>query len=295
MPMRPFTADNGLSPSITHEVIEENDRLPVAFYTSIRYRKPEHYRELTIPVHWHEYMEVLFIQGGHMTAVVQADTYELYAGDLLVINSGDLHMTRLYKEPTPYTLMQISAKRLRQYFPDLELLHFTTRISSQEVRQTPGLFETIQSMIRLHEEGGDGYQLLFTARVYEFLYTLYKNHSCWLVSKTSDAAGKDMGRITDIVEWTQENFRQPLTLDDAASHLGISKEYFCRIFKKYTGQTYLDFLCATRTMNLYEELKTSDLSLTLLMEQNGLTNYKTFIRTFKELYGTTPRSVRQGA
>lgn len=48
-------------------------------------------------------------------------------------------------------------------------------------------------------------------------------------------------------------------------------------------------------MNLYEELKTSDLSLTLLMEQNGLTNYKTFIRTFKELYGTTPRSIRQGA
>lgn len=295
MPIRPLPSNNALSPSIMHEVIEENDRLPVAFYTSTRCQKPENCRELTIPVHWHEYMEILFIESGHMTAVVQADTYELYAGDLLVINSGDLHMTRLYREPTPYTVMQISAKRLRQYFPDLELLHFTTRISKEEVLKTPGLSQTIESMMRLHEEADDGYQLLFTARVFEFLYALYKNYSCWLVSKTSEAAGRDMARITDIVEWTQENFRQPLTLDDAAGHLGISKEYFCRIFKKYTGQTYLDFLCATRTMNLYEELKTSDLSLTLLMEQNGLTNYKTFIRTFKELYGTTPRSIRQGA
>lgn len=295
MAIRSLKAVDALSPSITHEVVEENDRLPVFFCTSSRYKQPEVCRELTIPVHWHEYMEVLFIQGGHMTAVVQADTYELHTGDLLVINSGDLHMTRTYKEPTPYTVLQISAKRLRQYFPDLELLHFDTHISSEEVHKTPGLYESIQSMLRLYQEGEDGYQLLFTARVYEFLYALYKNHSCWLVSKTDNVAGRDMSRITDIVEWTQENFRQPLTLDDAAGHLGISKEYFCRIFKKYTGQTYLDFLCATRTMNLYEELKTSDLSLTLLMEQNGLTNYKTFIRTFKELYGTTPRSVRQGA
>lgn len=216
MPIRPHPSKNALSPSVMHEVIEENDRLPVAFYTSSLCQKPESCRELTIPVHWHEYMEILFIESGHMTAVVQADTYELYGGDLLVINSGDLHMTRLYREPTPYTVMQISAKRLRMYFPDLELLHFTTRISKEEVLKTPGLSQTIESMMRLHEEAADGYQLLFTARVFEFLYTLYKNYSCWLVSKTNEAAGRDMARITDIVEWTQENFRQPLTLGDAA-------------------------------------------------------------------------------
>ena len=230
-----------------------------------------------------------------MTAVVQADTYELEPGDLLVINSGELHMTRVdtYMPHSPYVLLQLSAKRLREYFPELELLHFTTFLSVEEVAATPGLYEALHEMQRIFEAAEEGYQLLFTARLYEFLYVLYHHHSSWAVSR-ADTTGRDLGRITDIVEWTRENFRKPLTLDDAAGHLGLSREYFCRIFKKYTGQTYLEYLCATRTMNLYEELQTSDLNLPLLMEQNGLTNYKTFIRTFKELYGTTPQKVRKG-
>lgn len=39
-----------------------------------------------------------------MTAVVQVDTYELESGDMLVINSGEMYMTRLAKHypSTPY-------------------------------------------------------------------------------------------------------------------------------------------------------------------------------------------------
>lgn len=92
---------DALSPGITHEVVEENDRLPLFFCIASRFKDPKEGRERTIPVHWHEYMEVIYLLNGHMTAVVDADTYELHTGDLLVINSGDLHMTRLYKEPAP--------------------------------------------------------------------------------------------------------------------------------------------------------------------------------------------------
>lgn len=282
---------------IKHETVEETDHLPVFFSSSCgtKYNIWKHnFDGLTVPIHWHEYIEFIYLLKGHMTAVVQADTYELNEGDLLIINSGDLHMTRVSRPHTPYILIQLSDKRLREFFPELELLHFTTCIKAEEVLRTPQLHNLIIALKDIFEERSDGYQLLFTARLHEFLYTLYKYHSCWAVSRTDSTTGRNLGRIIGIIEWTKENFRQPLTLDSAAGQLGISREYFCRIFKKYTGQTYLEYLCAIRTMNLYDELKTSDLSITLLMEQNGLTNYKTFIRTFKELYGTTPQKVRQG-
>lgn len=282
---------------IKHEVVEETDHLPVFFSSSCgaKWNVWKHnFDGLTVPIHWHEYIEFVYLLEGHMTAVVQADTYELNEGDLLIINSGDLHMTRVSKKHTPYILIQISDKRLREFFPELELLHFTTCIKADEVRRTPQLYDLIFALKDIFEEHSDGYQLLFTARFHEFLYILYKYHSCWSVSGTGNTTSRDLRRITDMIEWTKKNFRLPLTLDDAAGQLGISREYFCRIFKKYTGQTYLEYLCTIRTMNLYDELKISDLSITLLMEQNGLTNYKTFIRTFKELYGTTPQKVRQG-
>lgn len=285
--------------AITHEMVEETDLLPVFFSSPGRSARPggcQYSRDgLTIPVHWHEYMEFIWMREGHMTAVVHADTYELGPGDLLVINCQELHMTRVdtYMPRSPYVLIQMSAKRLREYFPELELLHFTTFLSAREVEASPGLRDALQNMQEIFEAGEEGYQLLFTAWLYRFLYELYRSHSSWSVSRTDATAGRDLGRITEIVEWTRENFRKPLTLDDAAGHLGLSREYFCRMFKKYTGQTYLEYLCATRTMNLYEELQTSDQNLPILMEQNGLKNYKTFIRTFKELYGTTPQKARK--
>ena len=48
-----------------------------------------------------------------------------------------------------------------------------------------------------------------------------------------------------------------------------------------------------RTTNFYDQLQSSDASVPDLMEQNGLTNYKTFLRTFHGLYGTSPQKLRQ--
>lgn len=286
------------SAPVTHELVEETDRLPFFFSSPERRSRTGYtldYDGITIPVHWHEHLEFIYLKAGNLTAVIQANTYKMSPGDLLVINSGELHMTKIDRSCgySPYVLLQFSARRMREFFPDLELLHLKTHIRGSEIQKVPSLALILNEMQTLFDAHEDGYQLLLTSRFYEFLHILYRNFSTWHVDKSEASSGRDLRRITDIVNWTQTNFRRPLTLDDAAGHLGISREYFCRIFKKYTGQTYLEFLCATRTMNLYDEMKTSDLSIPLLMEQNGLTNYKTFLRTFRELYGTTPQKARQ--
>ncbi len=287
---------------IWHELVEEADHLPVYISTPERYGGTnlgcsQFADELTVPVHWHEYVEFIWLQGGHMTAVVQADTYELEPGDLLIINSGELHMTRIVQRLSycPYVLIQLSSQRMSEYFPGGETLRFATLIRRAELEKTPTILEPLSAMQQLFDGNEDGYRLLFRARLFEFLYAIYRLHSTTTVRLTENASARDLNRIMDVVAWTQERFRQPLSLEDAAEHLSISKEYFCRIFKKYTGQTFLDYLCMIRTSKLYEELQSSDLSIPLLMEHNGLTNYKTFLRMFHDLYGTTPQKVRQAA
>ena len=89
----------------TYEMVRENSRLPVHFdYV----QEPAH----TILAHWHEYLEILLIVSGGMTAVIQAETFELSAGDILIINSKDIHMTRTHGDTTSYILLQISARYL---------------------------------------------------------------------------------------------------------------------------------------------------------------------------------------
>ncbi len=285
---------------VWHELVEEVDHLPV--YISSPGRQASCTREcqrhidgVTVSAHWHEYVEFLWLREGHLTAVVQADTYELEPGDLLVINSGELHMTRFLGRNTycPYVLIQLSSRRLGAYFPGKDGLRFNTLIHREEIQRNPDIFESLKAMQELFEGNEEGYQLLFRARFFDFLYHMYKSYSTTALRRTENAASRDLNRVMDVVSWVQQHYREPLSLEDAAAHLSISKEYFCRIFKKYTGQTFLDYLCMTRTSRLYDQLQTSDLSIPDLMEQNGLTNYKTFLRTFHDLYGTTPQKMRR--
>ena len=95
--------------------------------------------------------------------------------------------------------------------------------------------------------------------------------------------------------YVRENYNRDISMQDAARAMNYSEVYFCRLFKKYTGQTFLAYVNSVRTMNFYEELLKSDESITQLMVQNGLTNYKVFMRVFKEMYGTTPQKIRKSA
>ena len=245
----------------------------------------------TIPAHWHEHLEILYVYAGSMTAVIQAETYLLSVGDVLVINSGDIHMTQIREEKTGYVLVQISAKQLRNYFPEFHRLRFDTYISQAEAEASaPQRY--LRELTAVYEEQTDGYPLLFAARLHELLYCLYRYHASWKMTEHLTSVHRDFLRITEVLEWIQGHYREPLSLKEAADSLGFSREYFCRIFKKYTGQTFLAYLNGTRAMRLYESLCTSSESITTLMALHGITNYKVFLRVFRELYGDTPQGIR---
>lgn len=289
-------------PAYTYEMIKENDRLPAFFRTA-------EVADMTIPAHWHQYVEIVYLTAGKMTAVIQAETYELEAGDMLIINSGDIHMTQTHGEKTCYLLLQISASQLGAFFPDFHLLHFDTVISpsiqEKNYSDTNQLsVQTSQSAIpanittvghymteiySIFDRKEDGYPLLFSARLHELLYYLYRNHSTWLPDKKTDG---NFSQILQTLEWIQSHYKEPLTLTKASAHLGFSREYFCRLFKKYTGQTFLEYVGNIRAMKFYEDLKESEESITMLMEKHGITNYKVFLQTFRKLYGSTPQKVR---
>ena len=267
--------------SCFYETIHETDLLHVRF---------EQLDALTFvfPAHWHEYVEILYLIRGQFSAIVQATEYQLNEGDLIIINSGDLHMTR--SNTCTYLLLQISASQMRQYLPDFDTMRFDTIIPCSE--QSAPLRALLSEMNEIRQNPSDSYQLLFTSRLYEFLYHLCRSYSHQIPSASLTGSQRDLQRVTHVMNWVKVHYPEPLSLETAADSLALSKEYFCRLFKKYTGQTFLEYLNDVRTMHLYEDLQNSDETITVLMEKNGLSNYKIFMRTFKKLYGSTPQKMR---
>ena len=46
--------------------------------------------------------------------------------------------------------------------------------------------------------------------------------------------------LASVIDWTEAHYAQKISLEDAAKVVHLSKNYFCRYFRKKTGMTYLE-------------------------------------------------------
>lgn len=274
--------------TISHETIYDDEQTQL-FFNSI-----DSMNEL-VPPHWHNHLEVLYICSGTMLAFINEKTYELHAGDILVVNPLDIHYTQMQGN-VHYYLLQISASHLARIRKDLSLVHFIEYLpanTSGEIKTLNQELKTIfMELARLDQNREAGYQLLFLIQIYQMLYLIYTKASELLTHEDRKQNARDFERIKQSMQYVRENYMHPITLSDLATLLSLSPEYFCRLFKKYTGQSFLAYVNQIRLQNFHHDLMHSEESITFLLEKNGITSYKTFMKQFKKAYGTTPHRLR---
>lgn len=269
----------------SHEIINDDTRLQLHF---LLLNSDNYYS----PLHWHGHLEIIFIRRGHMSACINDQKYTLQKNDMLVVGSRELHSTRTWGE-TDYLLLQIPTDYLSRVLSNVSLIQFqeyfpavTTNAAQHKLRDC--LFE----LVKTYTEKEDGYLLHFSSVVYEFLYLLYRDHSHKITPEIKEKENRNFERMEEIIQYVKTHYKQEISLNDAAELIHVSPEYFCRLFKKHTGQTFMEYLNAVRLIHFHKELFSTDYSITDLMARNGLTNYKVFIRSFKDTYGTTPGKLR---
>lgn len=247
-----------------------------------------------VPAHWHGHLEILLCTSGEMDACINDISYKLSVGDILIINPGDIHSTHVTRGGQ-YSLLQIPPVHLARIDADWELLHFTeflphSAANSSLNRELAGILHRLAELDTRREKG---YQLLFLIEIYRFLYLLYTKGSTRLSIQSHSRTHRDFLRIQQSMEYVRQNYQRQFTLAEIAAHLSLSPEYFCRLFKKHTGQTFFTYVNQVRLLHFYQDLMQTGDSITLLMEKNGITNYKGFIRDFRDAYGDTPHRLRK--
>lgn len=269
-----------------HEIVKDDSRLQLYF-------SPMYADTFYSPLHWHSHLEILYILDGYMITFINDKKYTLKKDDMLIISPKELHSTRSF-DKVNYLMLQIPFDYLSRAITNISLLQFQayypsiTTISSQKL-----LRECLFSMYELYKNHEDGYALAFSSELYRFLYILYKNHSKKLNPENKEKENRNFERIEEVIHYVKTNYQKEVTLTEMADLLHVSTEYFCRLFKKHTGQTFTEYLNAVRMMYFYQDLLETNYSVNDLLERNGIRNYKVFMRMFKETYKTTPHKLRK--
>ncbi|MDE6202892.1 MAG: AraC family transcriptional regulator [Lachnospiraceae bacterium] len=274
-----------LMDNYSHEIINDDTRLQLFFL-------PVTVDSSYSPLHWHGHLEIVLMRKGYMTAYVNEQKYTLKKDDMLVVNPKELHSTKTWGS-AGYLLLQIPYDYLSRVLNHVSLIQFQEFFPSITMNATQHrLLDCLLELSDTYEKKEDGYLLHFSSVVYEFLYILYRNHSHRISRQAREKANYNFERIEEVLHYVKSNYKKDISLNEAAGLLNVSPEYFCRLFKKHTGQTFLEYLNAVRLLHFYQDLLDTDYSINDLMTRNGITNYKVFMRTFKDTYGITPGRMR---
>lgn len=98
--------------------------------------------------------------------------------------------------------------------------------------------------------------------------------------------------ITDVANYIQHHLSEPITAEQIAKELFVSRPYLSRRFISETGESLTDFILKEKVSEAQRLLRYSDKSLTAIGIYLGFSSQGHFTRVFKRYAGQTPGEYR---
>ena len=90
----------------------------------------------------------------------------------------------------------------------------------------------------------------------------------------------------------RKNYDRPISLDEAAKAVNTSVRYFCKVFKNYTGITFVEYLTRLRIEKSKALLMNPHRRISEVAFEVGFESLTQFNRSFKKHAGMTPTDFR---
>ena len=94
-------------------------------------------------------------------------------------------------------------------------------------------------------------------------------------------------------QYIEHNFDKRLSLEEAAKAVNTSVRYFCKVFKKSTSMTFIDYLTRLRIEKSKNLLLDPNKRISEIAYEVGFESLTQFNRSFKKLCGQTPTEYRK--
>jgi len=248
-------------------------------------------------LHQHGEIQISYIEKGAGSLIVGDSINEYRAGEVLVIGGFTPHVFKSDTTASLETVMYTLFFDINSFGKDF--FRMTDLAATKEFfKKSEFGMRVISNRQAIIEE----FKKLPTQNKVEQIATLLmvishisKSRTAPLSSfvyrkKFSDDEGK---RMNDVFKYAMDRFHEPMELDDVAEVAHMSKNAFCRYFKKRTNKTFFQFLIEIRIENACKLILTKpELSISNISDQCGFNNIANFNRKFKELKGCSPTQYR---
>lgn len=259
-----------------------------------------HAEHNVLGLHWHDNIEILLMHEGHAIFHIDSQAIEALPGDILFVNSGQLHSGySLDHHRVVYDAVVFHPSLLANQSPDpyqLRVLSpfidgqwvFPGKIA-QENPDYPFFQRPLQCLVSEFRDKKPGHELVIKSLLIQMTVAVYR--SFYAGGKNQDAYeryAKETERFKKLITHIAHNYEQRITIQKAAAIVNLSPTYFCKAFKRATGRSFVEYLNLYRINVAAEMLRTSELPVTEIASKIGFCNINYFDKVFKQYKNVTP-------
>lgn len=269
-----------------HEMININQDINVKFY---------YYDDKgsIISKHWHRSLEIIYLITGSLEVNINGVDYNLNENDLIVINPLEVHST-LCKYGNTAVVLQIPYQFCENYIDDMSTTKFICNpTTTEKILSLTNLKEILFNFLMIYNKKELGYKLQINSLIFNLLFILVNEFGKKDKKFDNTKSDKYLDRLALVINYVKNHYSEHITLESAARELYLNSEYFSRFFKKYMGTTFIKYLNTIRLEHAYIELVNTDNNISQIIERNGFTNDKMFMKLFKDKYGCSPNEKRK--
>ncbi|MED4959576.1 AraC family transcriptional regulator, partial [Paenibacillus macerans] len=111
-------------------------------------------------------------------------------------------------------------------------------------------------------------------------------------SRHRKPAETDHPEINAILDYLQQHYEGDISLQAMAKYVSMDENYLSGLFKKKTGDTFINYLQKLRVDEAKFYLKETELTVAEIGERCGFANPSYFFKIFKRWTGLTPNEYR---
>ena len=247
--------------------------------------------------HSHPYYEWILVRRGVCEYHSNGARFLLHPDEMLLIAPGTVHTMICPSDSSRYErlILQVNAAFMRQVLSDCMLQERRRSFPALYILRAEdvcrwGLRELLER-INASASVTDAAlrEQLYRCQIGELVLTI--EH---IVSDSQAVApSASSALIAGVTAYIQEHFREPeLSVAGVAQQFYVSREHLSRSFKSYTSESISHYLTDLRMQEFRHGLVTGKSVLDACLE-SGFSDYSSFVKTFRKLYGISPMEYRE--
>lgn len=277
---------------LKEDVIHGTQDYPFVIYSVYDSLRPFH-----VSLHWHDEVEVIYVECGHLNLSINGTYYQAKAGDIFWINPRQIHQMGTMDLSTRYYAFLFHPKAISFQAEDMvehEIfaplcdgrLLLENQISSTIYQE---VLSAIRKILHYNKKKPAHYRLSTKIALLTIVHALLSTgHTELLPADTA------LDQQKAILQFLNTHYSDKLSLEMLAKQFHMSEKYFSRYFKNNFHVNFTEYLNSLRMEKASDLLLETNLNITEIALQTGYPNISYFNRTFHAAFGCSPKQYRNG-